>query len=94
VRNYHELGECWPSKESVVRCLEVGCIELQVFSTEVFSSPEGHGKSDLANWGHCSTRGDAMKWGMTGAQHLRPLKVLGGGGGGGWWVRPSGPPGL
>jgi hypothetical protein len=53
VRNCHELGECWPPEEWVVRHLEVGYLKLHLFSTEVFSSPEGHRKSDLADGGCC-----------------------------------------
>jgi hypothetical protein len=51
VRNCHELGKCRSPEERIVRCLEVGYLELHVFSMEVFLSPEGHGKSDLANGG-------------------------------------------
>jgi hypothetical protein len=52
--------------ESVVRCLEVGYFKLQVFSMEVFLSPEGHGKSDLTDWDHCCTRDYVVKRGSTG----------------------------
>jgi hypothetical protein len=49
VRNCHEFGECRPPDEHVVCHLEVGYLKQHVFSTEVFLSPEGHEKSDLAD---------------------------------------------
>jgi hypothetical protein len=66
VRNCYELGDCRQSKESIVCCLEVNYLKLQVFNAEVFSSPEGHEKSDLANGGRCCARDYAMKQGSTG----------------------------
>jgi hypothetical protein len=53
VRNCHELGKCRAPKERVVCRLKVGYLELHVFSREVFSSPEGHMKSDMADGGRC-----------------------------------------
>jgi hypothetical protein len=61
VRDYHKLGKCWLSKESVVRCFEVDHLELQVFSVEIFLSPNGHGKSNLTDRGRCCTRDYAME---------------------------------
>jgi hypothetical protein len=67
VRNCHELGECQPYEEGVVRCLEVGYLELQVFSAKVFPSLESYGKSDLTNGGCCYSRYYAMEQCPTGA---------------------------
>jgi hypothetical protein len=53
VRNCHEFGECRPSQESVVRHLEVGYLKMQVFSAEIFLSPEGYGKSGLTDRSCC-----------------------------------------
>jgi hypothetical protein len=57
VQNYHELGECQPSQESVVHSLKIGNLELYSFSLEVLSSPEGYRKRDLTD-GHCYCTGD------------------------------------
>jgi hypothetical protein len=55
VRNHHELGECRPSEECIVCHFEISYLELHVLSAKVLSSPEGHGKSDLADAGRrCS----------------------------------------
>jgi hypothetical protein len=61
MRNYHELGECRLSEESIVCRLAVCYLELQVLNTEVFLSPKSHGKSNLTHGGRCYTRDYAMK---------------------------------
>jgi hypothetical protein len=36
----HELGEYWPSQESVVSCLKIGDHKLKVLRAEIFLSPK------------------------------------------------------
>jgi hypothetical protein len=64
--NCHELRECWPSQESVVRGLEIGDLKLFVFHAEVFLSPKGYGKEDLDDGGCCYPRDNAMEGSPTG----------------------------
>jgi hypothetical protein len=66
--NCHELGECWPSQESIVRSLKIGHLELYIFSSKVLPSPEGYGKRDLTDGRCCCTRNYTMKRSPTGAQ--------------------------
>jgi hypothetical protein len=55
VRNCHEFGECRLSQEGIVHYLEVGYLELQIFSAEVFLSLISYGMSDLTDGGcRCS----------------------------------------
>jgi hypothetical protein len=61
VRNHHELGECRPFEECVVCHFKIGYLKLHVFSSEVFLSPKGHGKTDLADGGHHCSRGYAVE---------------------------------
>jgi hypothetical protein len=61
VRNCHELGECWPSQESVVHRLKVSYLELQLLSAEIYPSPEGYGRSDLTNRSCCCTRDSTVE---------------------------------
>jgi hypothetical protein len=68
VRNCHELGECRPPKERIVCHFEISYLKLHVLSVEVLSSPEGHGKSDLADRGHCYPRDYFMEGSLTGMQ--------------------------
>jgi hypothetical protein len=69
MRYCHEFGEHWSSQESVVSSLKIGDLKLFVFRAEVFPSPEGYGKGDLADGG-CSYRRDyAMEGSPTGTQH-------------------------
>jgi hypothetical protein len=68
VRNCRKLGECQPPKESVVHCLKVIYLKLQVLYTDVFLSLKGHGKGNLFDWGHCRTRDYGVKRSPTGAQ--------------------------
>jgi hypothetical protein len=68
VRNCHELSKCQTAKDNIVCCIEVGYLEVKVFSREVFLSPEGHRKSDLSDWGHCCARDYDVKRGPTGVQ--------------------------
>jgi hypothetical protein len=44
----HELGECRPCQESIVRSLKISDLKLYSFRVEIFPSPEGHEESDLA----------------------------------------------
>jgi hypothetical protein len=53
--NYHKLGECWPSQESIVHSLKIGHLKLYSFSSEGLLSPEGCGKRDLSNGHRCYT---------------------------------------
>jgi hypothetical protein len=55
-------------KDAVVRRLEVGYLELQIFSTEAFLSPKAYGKRDLTDESRCCTRDYVVKWSPTGAQ--------------------------
>jgi hypothetical protein len=64
----HELGKCQPSQESVVRCLKIGHLELNGFSSEVLSSPEGYGKRDLTNGCRCCTGDYTMERSPAGVQ--------------------------
>jgi hypothetical protein len=66
VRDCHKLGECRPSEERVVCHLEIGYLELQVFSTEVFQSPAGHRKSDLADGHRYSSKDYSVERSPTG----------------------------
>jgi hypothetical protein len=68
VWDYHKLGECRPPEECIVRRLEVKYLKLQVFRMEIFLSPKGYGKSNLANGGRCCTSVYALKRSPTGAQ--------------------------
>jgi hypothetical protein len=65
MRNRHELGECWPSRESVVRSLKIGHLESYIFSLEVLPSPEGYGKRDLTNGCCYCTRDHTMERSQT-----------------------------
>jgi hypothetical protein len=62
----HELGEHWPPQESVVCSLEISGLKLYVFRAEVFPSPNGHEKEDLADGGCCCPRDYAVKLSPTG----------------------------
>jgi hypothetical protein len=64
----HELGECQPSQERVVRNPEIRDLKLYSLHAENFLSPEGYRKRDLANGGHCYTRDCAMERRTTGVQ--------------------------
>jgi hypothetical protein len=66
--DHHELGECWPSQESIVRSLKIGDLKLYGLCAEIFPSTEGYGKSDLADGGCCCTRDYALKRSSIGAQ--------------------------
>jgi hypothetical protein len=55
-------------KDAVVRRLEVGYLELQIFSTEAFLSPKAYGKRDLTDESRCCARDYVVKWSPTGAQ--------------------------
>jgi hypothetical protein len=66
--DHHELGECQPSQESIVRSLKISDLKLYGLCAEIFLNPEGYGKSDLADGGCCCTRDYAMKRSSTGAQ--------------------------
>jgi hypothetical protein len=68
VRNRHELGECQPPEECVVCHLEIAYLELHVLSRKVFSSPEGHRKSDLVDGGHCCSEDYSVEGRLTGTQ--------------------------
>jgi hypothetical protein len=65
--NRHELGECRPSQESVVRSLKISHLELYSFSSEVLPSPEGYGKRDLTDGRRCCTGDYTMERNLTGA---------------------------
>jgi hypothetical protein len=64
----HELGDCWLSQESIVRSLEIGNLKLYSLRAEIFLSPEGYGKRDMTDGGHCCTRDYAMERSLTGSQ--------------------------
>jgi hypothetical protein len=49
MRNHHELGEHWPSQESVVRSLKISHLELYSFSSKVLLSPEDYRKRDMTD---------------------------------------------
>jgi hypothetical protein len=66
--NRHKLGECQPSQEIIVRSLKISNLKLYGLHVEIFLSPEGHGKSDLADRGHCCTMNYAMERSPTKAQ--------------------------
>jgi hypothetical protein len=57
----HKLGKCQASQESVVRCLEISDLKLNVFCVDIFPSPESHWKSDLTNRCHWYARDYAME---------------------------------
>jgi hypothetical protein len=60
LQNFHKLGECRPSQEIVIHSLKISDLKLYGLCAEIFLSLEGHGKSDLADEGHCCTRDYAM----------------------------------
>jgi hypothetical protein len=66
--NRHKLGQCWLSQESVVCSLKIGDLKPYGLRAEIFLSPEGYRKSDLADRGRCCTRDYAMERSLTGAQ--------------------------
>jgi hypothetical protein len=68
MRNRHELGECWPSHESIVCGLKISHLKLYIFSSELLSSPEGYGKRDLTDGCCCCTRDYTMERSSTGVQ--------------------------
>jgi hypothetical protein len=68
MRNRHELGECWPSQERVVRSLKISHLKLYIFSSEVLLSPKSYGERDLTNGHCCCTRDYTMERSLTGAQ--------------------------
>jgi hypothetical protein len=68
VRNRHELGECQPSKESIVHSLKISHLELYSFSSEVLPSPERYGKRDLTDGRRGCTGDYAMERSLTSAQ--------------------------
>jgi hypothetical protein len=55
MQNWHELGECLSSQESIVRSLKIGHLELYIFSSEVLPS-------------HCCTRDYNMERISSGVQ--------------------------
>jgi hypothetical protein len=61
----HQLDECQSSKECIVCGLEIRDLELQVFNTEIFSSPKGYGKSNLAAGGCYRAKDYSMKCSLT-----------------------------
>jgi hypothetical protein len=48
--------------------LKVSYLKLQVFSTEIFLSPKGHRKSNLADGGLYHARDYSVEWSLTGMQ--------------------------
>jgi hypothetical protein len=64
----HELGECRPSQESILRSLKIDDLKLHSFHVDIFLSPEGHVENNLADGGCCYTRDYAMERSPTGAQ--------------------------
>jgi hypothetical protein len=64
----HELGECWPSQQSIVCTLKIGDLKLYSLRTEIFLSPKGYGKRNLTDGGCYYTRDYAMEWSPTGVQ--------------------------
>jgi hypothetical protein len=67
MQNHHELGECWPSQESIVHSLKIGYLELYGFSSEVLLSPKGYGKRDMTDGHRCCTGDYTMQRSLTGA---------------------------
>jgi hypothetical protein len=61
MRNCHELGECWPSSESVAHSLNIIHFELYIFSSEVLLSPESYRKRDLIDRHCCYPRDYTME---------------------------------
>jgi hypothetical protein len=53
------------SQESVVCSLKIGDLKLYGLRVEIFLSPKGYRKSDLADGGHCCTRDYAMERSLT-----------------------------
>jgi hypothetical protein len=95
VRNCHKLGEFRPPEERNVCRFKIGYLKLHVLSAEVLSSLKSHGKSDLADRGHCYPRDYSVERSLTQTQlwdkvrvvamvegdgDLGPLQVLKGGG--------------
>jgi hypothetical protein len=63
------LGECRLSQESIIHSLDISDLKLYDLCVEIFSSPEDHRKSDLADGGRYCTRDYAMEGSPIGAQH-------------------------
>jgi hypothetical protein len=61
IGDLHELGEWRSSQESIVRRLKIGDLKLSTLHAEIVPNPEGYGKSDLIDRGHCCTRDYAME---------------------------------
>jgi hypothetical protein len=55
MRNRHQLDECRPSQQSVVRSLKIIHLKFYSFSLEVLPSLEGYGKRDLTDGHRCYT---------------------------------------
>jgi hypothetical protein len=69
VRHYHELGESKPPKECIVCCFEIGYLKLLVLGIEVFLSPKGHKKGDMANKGSCCSGDYSVEGSPSRMQH-------------------------
>jgi hypothetical protein len=68
MQDCHELLERWPSQESIVRSLKIDDLKLYVFHAEVFLSPKGYGKNDLADGGCYYPRDYAVERSLIGMQ--------------------------
>jgi hypothetical protein len=68
MQDRHELGECRPSQESIVRHLKIGDLKLCSLRAEIVLSLEGYEKSDLIDGGRYCTRDYAIERSPTGVQ--------------------------
>jgi hypothetical protein len=66
VWNRHELGECRPSQEGIVRSLKTENLKLYGFNSDVLPCPEGYMKRDLTDGCHCYTGDYTMERSPTG----------------------------
>jgi hypothetical protein len=55
MRDCHKFGECRLTEKSIVCGFEISNLELQVFSTKNFPSPESHRNRKLAAGSCCRT---------------------------------------